>query len=67
MGSKLRNTKTELTHADVRFPHEEISGDVVVAGKEVLTGGTTRAGKKYHYGVEIYDVVIKSLESHHYH
>ena len=67
MGSKLRNTKTELTHADVRFPHEEVPGGVVVAGQEVLADGAARSSEKYHYGFEINYVVIKRLGYHNYH
>ena len=60
-GSGRRQGSAELTHADMRFPHEEVPRDVQVAGEEVMTGGAVRASKKYHYGFKINYVVIKRL------
>ena len=49
------------THTDVRFPHEEVLRDVIVAGHEVLASWAVCSNEIYQYCVKINDVVIKGL------
>ena len=50
-----------LTNADVRVPHEEVPGNILVTVQEVLASRTLSPSEEYQCCLEVNDVIFESL------